>query len=249
MFLNEFCFFGQIPTISFRKMRSRLLIHFSFQFKRKPSRENTTLKYLVGSKIERTEIQVDQNYLTKNFVSLNSSFEKFSISDVCPTGFCIRSAAWTSVDWVVQYSKNGFTLPRGCSIETLYSLFKVSFITKTLHEHFSHQANITRTVVICSCAGWVHVVSTTVTLIFIFNMMMGSRTLEQLFMSCPSINFQWSCMNWWVIINESTCQNVKLVIRALNMEKLTRIEEEICGKLGKNEIPNLKHIKPSFEIT
>ena len=93
MFLNEFCFFGQIPTISFRKMRSRLLIHFSFQFKRKPSRENTTLKYLVGSKIERTEIQVDQNYLTKNFVSLNSSFEKFSISDVCPTGFCIRSAA------------------------------------------------------------------------------------------------------------------------------------------------------------
>ena len=175
--------------------------------------------------------------MTKTSVSQNSSFEKFLISDVCPTGFCIRSAAWTSVDWFVQYSKNGFTLPRGCSIETLYSLFKVSFITRTLHEHhtntFSFNEQCKNSFFLCSCAGWVHVDSTTVTLIFIFNMMMGSRTLEILFMSCPTINFQWSCMNWWVIINESTCQNVKLVIRALNMEKLTRIEEEICGKLGK----------------
>ena len=53
----------------------------------------------------------------------------------------------------------------------------------------------------------------------------------------PYMNFEYPWMNWWVIIDESTCLNVKLVIRALNMEKLTRIEEEICGKLGK-KIPS-----------
>ena len=169
-------------------------------------------------------------------------FERLKISDVCPTGFCIRSAAWTSVDWFVQYSKNGFTLPRGCSIETLYSLFKVSFITRTFHEyHNEHHTNT-----FSFNEHYKNSFSSVLVLVgytyfqlqwLWYSYLIWWWALEILFMSCPTINFQWSCMNWWVIINESTCQNVKLVIRALNMEKLTRIEEEICGKLGKKKYP------------